>query len=503
MQPSTNSLPSPSASARLSLALFFFLLTLLSYGIVAPRMLNDPDAAWHIAAGDLIRQLGHLPAHDPWSYTAGGTQWIHGAWLWDVLVSWLHEQGGLALVLHFHLLLAGCTMALLVLACLDRGAGILTTLLVCFVVLILFKPFIAVRSHNFTYFFLVLFQLLLHRWHIGKAGISIWWLVPLITWWANFHGLFMAGFMLLGMYGVAALLARQWRKFGQLTMVGLACIAGVSSTPLGIDVFYHVLLNQRSVMLSYIGEWQSFSLQGAYAHFVFYMLACVWFTRPRQLADLRDSARLPDWGVQYFWLVQSLVHVRHLSVFLLMTAPILAEAMQRALVLNTNKWMIALAGREQVWRETLASRRIVRSMPGLAVAAMLLVMSGYATRWQFPHGVAFPPVYAPTEAAAFILREYPHQRFMTHYNFGGYLIYATRGGIPIFVDGRCEVAYPPATLRDYLTFDLLQPGWQEVLQRWHIDGALLPPSPVYDEALASIGWRKVFSSASADVFVKQ
>src|ERR1700733_13410676 len=68
---------------------YVFLISCLSlyYLANAPLLLGHYDLGWHLAAGDLIRDTGAVPFHDPWSFTSGGRQWYNLSWLWDVLAS--------------------------------------------------------------------------------------------------------------------------------------------------------------------------------------------------------------------------------------------------------------------------------------------------------------------------------------------------------------------------------------------------------------------------------
>ena len=62
----------------------------------APLVLGHYDLGWHLAAGDLIRERGHIPVQDPWSFTSGGSQWYNLSWLWDVIASVLFQYRNLA-----------------------------------------------------------------------------------------------------------------------------------------------------------------------------------------------------------------------------------------------------------------------------------------------------------------------------------------------------------------------------------------------------------------------
>ena len=59
-----------------AVSLLFALLAAALSSAGAP-LLSDPDTAWHIAAGDLIREHGTVHLTDPWSFTAHGYPWLN------------------------------------------------------------------------------------------------------------------------------------------------------------------------------------------------------------------------------------------------------------------------------------------------------------------------------------------------------------------------------------------------------------------------------------------
>ena len=72
---------------RSGIYVFLISFACLFYLTNAPLLLAHYDLGWHLAAGDLIRDQGNIPFHDPWSFTSGGRQWFNLSWLWDVLAS--------------------------------------------------------------------------------------------------------------------------------------------------------------------------------------------------------------------------------------------------------------------------------------------------------------------------------------------------------------------------------------------------------------------------------
>jgi hypothetical protein len=102
--------------------LLIFAATCSFYVVIAPLLLGHTDLGWHLAAGDLIRNEGRVPAYDPWSYTAGATRWYNHTWLWDVIASLLFAHGGFTALILATILLGGVIAVSLAAICLAGSA---------------------------------------------------------------------------------------------------------------------------------------------------------------------------------------------------------------------------------------------------------------------------------------------------------------------------------------------------------------------------------------------
>jgi len=76
--------------------IFLISFTCVYYFSNAQLLLGHYDLGWHLAAGDLIREQGHIPFQDPWSFTSAGRQWYNLSWLWDVIASVIFQYAGLS-----------------------------------------------------------------------------------------------------------------------------------------------------------------------------------------------------------------------------------------------------------------------------------------------------------------------------------------------------------------------------------------------------------------------
>jgi hypothetical protein len=73
---------------------------------------------------------------------------------------------------------------------------------------------------------------------------------------------------------------------------------------------------------------------------------------------------------------------------------------------------------------------------------------------------------------------------------------------PVMVDSRIEL-YPDAVWRDYDRAIAAADGWDRILDRYRIQGVVLPPKAVLREELSSArGWRRVVDGPAGSVFVR-
>ncbi len=77
------------------LVLLVFLLSFVTIYATGSPILQDFDMGWHIAAGDLIRTTGNISPRDPWSFSGSDQIWYNHSWLWDILLSFVHEKLGI------------------------------------------------------------------------------------------------------------------------------------------------------------------------------------------------------------------------------------------------------------------------------------------------------------------------------------------------------------------------------------------------------------------------
>jgi tetratricopeptide (TPR) repeat protein len=193
--------------------------------------LKDTDIYWHLRTGDWIRQTGHVPRTDLFTFTREGIPWIDLHWMFQVATSWVYAQGGVVA-----LNLAKCVVTTLAVFLLvtarRRDWPVWAMLLAWLPALLLLGGRMYVRPETLTLLYLSIFLAVVSRW---DRFPRLAWILPLVqVAWVNSHGLFVLGPIVLVFALIGALLRpgafatdrkRWWRTIGMPSIAtGAACL---------------------------------------------------------------------------------------------------------------------------------------------------------------------------------------------------------------------------------------------------------------------------------------
>ena len=106
----------------------------------------------------------------------------------------------------------------------------------------------------------------------------------------------------------------------------------------------------------------------------------------------------------------------------------------------------------------------------------------------------------PVEAAEVIAERGIHGPIFSLDYWGGYLIYRLYPETQVVVDDRHDL-YGDEFLKEYLKVVLVQPGWDEALDKLHGDWVLMPTeSPLANILRLKAGWESVYEDKTAVLF---
>jgi hypothetical protein len=459
-------------------------LAMWCYGLMRLKSLEDGDTGWHIAAGQWIMAHMTVPNTDIFSYTAVGREWTAHEWLADVVMALSYSAAGWSGVLALYAL----AMTALVLAMalyLRRWVEPHVAALLLASTLAGLLTFLLARPHVIAWPLLAIWTTALLRAR-EEESVPPLWMALLITVWANAHGSFIFGLLLVGPFAAEALFAaaadRRLAVVRQWALFGVAGAAAAAISPYGVHTLLFPFQLTSMDVLGAISEWlpSDFSSLGVFEVVLLAgLFGCLWL-----------GVKVPFWrlAVVIGLFHMALAHSRHQAIFLIVTVLILAAPLARALGQQGQRFDFSAA--------FAARRRDV--MPLVAImAAFALGM----TVWRFAVPAVRPDsLNIPETAMARLPQALKSARVFNEYSFGGSL---TMHGIPVYIDGRADM-YGEEAMRTYLdladTPNLAR--WQAAERRWGFQWTILPPGkPLVALLDKQPGWRRLYADPWAVIHV--
>jgi hypothetical protein len=455
--------------ALVPLIVIFFLLPVL-----------PNDYWWYIRLGDEIITSRAVPAIESYSYTQAGDPKINHSWLSSVIFSVLNSLGGIHLTLIVAALLLLLTYYLLWRLMLDTKLDIRWA---SFLLMLIEIPSImnwGMRPQLFTFPLFVGSLSILWHWEKNQKDY-LWGLPLLMLLWANLHGSFILGFLLVG---AALVFGKRDRKKVLLTLVAMALVVLIN--PRGIGAWSFVLFSMQNASIqNFVTEWQPPVNQGLLRNFFF-----GWYLLFMLLAGL-SSRKLSSlewvWVLGFGWMAFSAS--RYDIWFLFIIAPLSAFLLAGILKEPQNA------------PSQIPAMNIILGMI-LFILPLLLFPSVRSTWMPDP-----PSVYAdstPIEAAAW-LKDHPElpDPIWADMSFESYLLYALPER-PVWIDPRFEV-YPPEHWQDYVDVRNGLWYWEYILNENQINVLLVAKARQPKLILAledSPNWEEIYQDEISLIFIR-
>lgn len=477
----------PGERARPKPSLFDIIFVI--WAVVVPigfssRLLNsDGDLARHLRLGELMLSRHGLLRTDVFSYTAAGKPFLAFEWGSEVAYAAAERLGGLAMVSILAGLLLALTFALLARLMIRRGGDPLLAYLISMAAAVLSAGHWLARPHLFTLLFVVVLLDLLDR----DRPAPLWLYAPLFAVWANFHGGFSYGFILMGAF-LAGDLLEAWQgddprlrlasARNRALALGIALLATLAN-PHGIGLLVHVgsFFGQQAILQ------QTYEFQSPDFHKIngrLFLLALL-----AVMAALAVCRRRPSWP----WLLvilgnvaMALVSQRNVELFALTALPL------TALHVDPEWRALPILSRARAVFQREYQGRYSGLFAGMAAALMVGVGLGHGR----VAGVQlvddrFDPRVFPVAAAERARSAGLSGPIFNQFTWGGWMLHEWPE-MPVFIDGGTD-HYGEELFTEYMRLWNLEPGWRDILAKWKIRWVVVDPrAGMAHELVLEPGW---------------
>jgi hypothetical protein len=475
---------------------FVVLALVVPIALQKPLLNSDGDLARHLRHGQYMLDHGALIRTDPFSFTRPGAPFIGFEYGSQLLYAFVERIGGLPAVAILAGLLIALTYSLLARFLLHRGVDPLLTCLTVGLAAALGAGHWTARPHLISFVAIVILLGILE----GKDRHRLLGCAALFAVWANLHGGFVYGWILIGVYVVGSLVEMWtddraiWKERCRYYLSLVAPATAVTLfNPNGFDLHRHVFafLNKRFIMDN-TAEFISpdFHENGGKV-FLAILLLC--------LALLSMYRRRPAWPrllVLCIGIAFALISVRNIPLFGLTALPILA--------LHINEEWCRLPDPGGVRGRFADTARVTSAWPWVVPVATLLCAlaanrgklgSISLIRDQFDETIF--PVAAVKKARDEQLRGH----LFSEYSWGGYLIYAWPAQ-KIFIDGGTDF-FGEEIFREFSKIKQLKPGWRKLLNSHNISLMLLSRESTLAHELTRGGTWKLWYCDSLAVILRR
>lgn len=455
----------------------------------------DGDVGRHIRVGRTILENGVIPTTDLFSHTRQGTQFVPYEWFSETLTALVEIASGLPGVVVLSALLYCIAVFAIYRAAGELGSRRVIGFLAAGLALILQSVHLLPRPHLFTTALAAVFVLVLIRFARSGNAWTLAPLPPLMIVWANSHGGFLVGFILLAFFLTGALVrsvefASPRRAVIPLLLTIVACTGASLLNPAGISLWTHTTgYLGIDFLVDATQEYRSIDFHTGYGKLFFVGLLAgpmAWMTG-------RVRVSLLAAGLYLFFAATALHSARNIPLFTVAVMPWLALWIGEVLE-SAGPRVQKVLNRLEKFEDV---DRMLR--PGASLlAAVALVWFAIGPNQS---AYRFDPQVFPVEAVSELGPENTHGNVFNQLIWGGYLLYE-RPDIPVFIDGQTDF-YGEELSREYLTALKGHAGWRSVLDRYEISWTLLSAGEPLNQLLElDPEWHRTYSDNVATVYTR-
>jgi hypothetical protein len=475
----------------------FFIGILLAGVSYGGKLFNlDGDLGRHIAIGNYIIANGTIPTSDIFSHTLTGKTLVPHEWLAQVLFSSANSLLGLSGVVLLTAFVIAITFTLAYREILTRKTFRLVALVAALWAAMTSSLHWLARPHIFTFLFLALWTYQLEK--VAEKKTDRLWVFPLMMLiWANTHGAFIAGFVVLGAYILEWLWDFLQRRADKETGRSLFIIA--------ISSFVVTFINPSGYLLwgtsvGYIGnkylvdhtiEYMApnFHLAATWPFLI--MMAFFIFSLGQGVKlKLRESILLAGWTVM------ALYSARNIPLFAIVTAPMLGTLIQS----SAGKMPFLVKQDEGLIKIESQLRGIL--FPVISILLLAFAFTRDLKLDSAQLGNHYDPAVFPVHAVNWLEENRQQGNVFNYFTWGGYLLYREWPDINVFIDGQTDF-YGETLTREYEQVISTSEGWESVFEKYQVEWVIIPGNSTLAQVLESkYHWRVLYEDDTTVILRK-
>jgi len=493
--------------------------------------IKDSDAWWHLKTGEHILDGKGIPRSSVFSFiddihkeaNEEVLPWIDHEWLSQIIMYPLYKGFGIkGLIFLKALFVTGIFLGLYFLIR-AREVKPWIAAAVCLLAALASSRTIYLRPPLISYALIVWFMMCMYMYRYEKRNL-LFSLPLLMILWVNMHGGAVIGLIIVFIPTVTDLLVRwlkldsvPWPKLKDQIWIFFACLITALISP----YFYRVLLLPFEFMGEDFLVSQIWELQSPNFHFThaFELMLILLFM------SLFIMRKRWDWGelaLIIFFLHQALGAVRHLPVFALIAAPMLADGLNEGW-----HWLLE---KKSKWQQ----RKLTLYSPFLKIAAFFVIcliiwLNHSQVHKSFWRGPGFVDGTEMVEPLRFLKDNELPGRVFTPLNSSGLIIWELYPEYKVFMDSRFDIyrsgyfglfkfiegggdnwgRYARSlAARGVKIPKVIEPvksneTWEDMIDRLGINTLMVGHGyPLFPVIQNNQNWKRVFASADIDLFVK-
>lgn len=391
--------------------------------LYATAPISDVDFWWHLKSGEVMFQNGWLLQSDPFNFTGDGvvsnreSLILKGYWLWQISAYVLYRLLGFNGIFLLNLLVLGATAGVVILEMRRQQVNSVLVILLTSLGFYLFSA-----SYNLDRPQIVSFlwmAILVGQLARARDGGQLGWPLPLLMMlWANLHGGFVVGDLVLLCFAGGVMIEYRQdlpRLRHLLLWVAIAIVASLLN-PNGALVFGELFSFHNSDFMGEIYDYQSTWLKFQGGDWYFAVLWLLIFLYGLGLWLTRWSY-WPDLIVALFLACFAAAYIRNVAFFAIALLPSIGFYLQYGL--QQRSWNIP---------------PLVKYVIILLSAGLLLWQAGRFWEKQNREGSVIS--FYPEKLSQFIQTSGLQGRMYNNYNFGGYFIWQLYPQQRVFIDTR-------------------------------------------------------------------